>query len=41
MVLRDGRVLSEQDLADGAEVMPLLNAFLNVLAGSLDVEGLA
>jgi hypothetical protein len=38
--LRDGRVLTEVELADGAELMPLLNASLNLLAGSLDVEGL-
>lgn len=38
MLLRDGRVLTDADLADGEELMPLLNAYLNILCGSLDVE---
>lgn len=38
MLLRDGRELTDADLADGEEMMPLLNAYLNVLAGSLDFE---
>jgi hypothetical protein len=38
--LRDGRVLTDLDLLEGAELMPLLNASLNLLAGSLDLEGL-
>lgn len=38
--LRDGRVLTPADVADLAESLVLVNAFLNVLNGCLDVEGL-